>query len=49
VKPKTYTVVAGDYLNKIAAKFGVSATALMNANKITNANSIKIGQVLVIP
>jgi LysM repeat protein len=49
VKPKTYTVVSGDYLNKIAAKFGVSASALMTANKITNANSIKIGQVLVIP
>ena len=47
--PKTYTVVAGDYLNKIAAKFGVSAAAIMTANKLTNANSIKIGQVLVIP
>ena len=49
IKPKTYTVVAGDYLNKIAAKFGVSASALMTANKITNANSIRIGQVLIIP
>jgi LysM repeat protein len=49
VKPKTYTVVAGDYLNKIAAKFGVTTTALMTANKITNANSIKVGQVLIIP
>jgi LysM repeat protein len=48
-KPKTYTVVAGDYLNRIAAKFGISTTALMTANKITNPNSIKIGQVLVIP
>jgi LysM repeat protein len=49
IKPKTYTVVAGDYLNKIAAKFGVTASALMTANKITNANSIRIGQVLIIP
>ena len=48
-KPKTYTVVAGDLLSKIAAKFGVTTTALMAANKITNANLIKVGQVLVIP
>ena len=49
VKPKTYTVVAGDYLNKIAAKFKLTTTALMKANNITNANSIKVGQALVIP
>jgi hypothetical protein len=48
-KPKTYTVQAGDLLSKIAAKFGVTTTALMTANKITNANLIKVGQVLVIP
>lgn len=48
-KPKTYTVVAGDLLSKIATRFGVSTTALMQANKITNANLIKVGQVLVIP
>ncbi|CAB4612349.1 unannotated protein [freshwater metagenome] len=48
-KPKTYTVKAGDLLSKIAAKFGVTTTALMTANKITNANLIKVGQVLVIP
>jgi LysM repeat protein len=48
-KPKTYTVVAGDLLSKIAAKFGVTTTALMAANKITNANLIKVGQVLIIP
>ncbi len=48
-KPKTYTVQAGDLLSKIAAKFGVTTTALMTANKITNANLIKVGQVLIIP
>ncbi|MSZ40524.1 MAG: LysM peptidoglycan-binding domain-containing protein, partial [Actinobacteria bacterium] len=48
-KPKTYTVVAGDLLSKIATKFGVTTTALMTANKITNPNLIKVGQVLVIP
>lgn len=48
-KPKTYTVQSGDLLSRIAAKFGVTTTALMAANKITNANLIKVGQVLVIP
>jgi LysM repeat protein len=48
-KPKTYTVKSGDRLSVIAKKFGVTTTALMTANKITNANLIKIGQVLVIP
>ena len=48
-KPSTYIVVAGDTLTKIAAKFGITQTALMTANKITNANSIQVGQKLVIP
>jgi LysM repeat protein len=42
-------VVSGDTLTKIALKFGVTQTALMTANKITNANSIQVGQKLVIP
>ena len=46
---KTYKVVSGDTITSIAKKFGVTATALMSANNITNANLIKIGQVLVIP
>jgi tripartite-type tricarboxylate transporter receptor subunit TctC len=29
--------------------FGVTTAALMKANKITNANLIRVGQVLVIP
>ena len=49
VKPTSYVVVAGDTLTKIAAKFGITQTALMTANKITNANSIQVGQKLVIP
>jgi LysM repeat protein len=48
-KPTSYTVVAGDTLSKIATKFGVTQAALMSANKITNANSIQVGQKLVIP
>jgi LysM repeat protein len=48
-KPSTYTVAAGDNLTKIAAKFGVTQAVLMAANKITNPNSIQVGQKLVIP
>ncbi len=42
-------MVSGDTLTKIANRFGVTQTALMTANKITNANSIQVGQKLVIP
>ncbi|MEY4042967.1 MAG: hypothetical protein RL529_534 [Actinomycetota bacterium] len=48
-KPTSYTVLAGDTLQSIARKFGVTLDALMAANKITNANLIKVGQKLVIP
>ena len=48
-KPTSYTVLAGDTLQSIAKKFGVTVDALMAANKITNANLIKVGQKLVIP
>ena len=43
-----YTVVAGDSLSGIAARFGVTTKRLMNLNNITNANLIRIGQVLII-
>jgi LysM repeat protein len=42
-------VVSGDTLTKIANRFGVTQASLMAANKITNANSIQLGQKLVIP
>ncbi len=48
-KPATYTVVSGDTLTRIASRFAVSLSALMTANKITDANNIRIGQVLQIP
>jgi LysM repeat protein len=45
----TYIVQKGDNLSRIAARFGVSFSALLAANGITNPNLIRIGQTLVIP
>lgn len=45
----TYTVQPGDTLYRIAARFGTTVTALVNANNIADANVIHPGQVLVIP
>lgn len=50
--PRTYTVVSGDYLIKIARKLGISDwRTIYNANtdKIKNPNLIYPGQVLIIP
>lgn len=51
VPPSTqsYTVKLGDTLSEIAARFGVSVTALAEANGITDPTLIRPGQVLVIP
>jgi LysM repeat protein len=49
---RTYTVVAGDTLSKIAKHFyGDESlfTLIANANGITNPNVLSVGQVLVIP
>jgi LysM repeat protein len=42
----TYTVAASDTLSGIAARFGTTTRNLMALNGITNANLIRIGQVL---
>jgi LysM repeat protein len=46
---RTYTVRAGDTLNAIARRFGVSTASLAAANGIANPNRIRIGMVLRIP
>jgi LysM repeat protein len=46
---QTYVVVPGDTLTKIAARFGTTVAALVQANNIVNPNLIFVGQVLVIP
>ncbi|MBR2910359.1 MAG: LysM peptidoglycan-binding domain-containing protein [Lentisphaeria bacterium] len=50
-KGGTYVVKSGDYPAKIAKKFGVSVSALLEANKMTmaDAKKLQIGQKLVIP
>jgi len=46
---QTYTVQKGDSLSSIARKCGTNWQALAEANGITNANSLKVGQALVLP
>ncbi len=45
----TYTVQAGDSLGRIASRFGVTVSAIMSANGLSNPNLIYVGQVLKIP
>lgn len=47
--PRTYTVVSGDTLSGIGARYGVSWQAIQQANGIKNADLIYPGQKLVIP
>jgi LysM repeat protein len=44
-----YTVQAGDSLGAIAAVFNSTVEAIMEENKITDANLLNAGQVLIIP
>jgi lysozyme len=45
----TYTVKAGDTLDRIAAHHNISASALAQANHISDPDKIAVGQVLTIP
>jgi LysM repeat protein len=47
--PLTYTVQPGDTLSKIATRFGISVTAIAEANNIKDPTRIKTGAVLIIP
>lgn len=49
VSEQHYTVTFGDTLARIAARFHTTQSALMQANNISNANLVYVGQTLVIP
>ena len=44
-----YVVKAGDTLNKIANKYGVSLDQLIQTNEITDPNLVEVGRMLTIP
>ena len=45
----TYAVQAGDTLSVIAERFGTTVDAIVDANDLTDATSLDIGQLLIIP
>src|SRR5690606_16659515 len=44
-----YVVQFGDTLGDIALRYGISVQALMQANNMADANTLAVGQVLMIP
>lgn len=46
---KTYTVVSGDVLWKIAKDHGTTIKELVSLNTLLNPNQLKVGQVLIMP
>jgi len=44
-----YKVLKGDTTTKIAKRYGVTVAALVAANKLLSANTIRVGQWLCIP
>lgn len=46
---QTHVVRPGEYLSTIASRYGVSLSALIRANGISNPNLVRAGQVLIIP
>lgn len=44
----SYTVVEGDTLSEIAARFDTTVDALVAANNLTDANALSVGQVLIV-
>lgn len=46
---KTYTVVKGDTLTKIAKKYGTTVDTLVKLNGIKNKNLITVGQIIKLP
>jgi LysM repeat protein len=49
IETTTYVVAWGDTLSGIAGRYGTTVSAIMQANFVTNANLIYVGQRLAIP
>jgi LysM repeat protein len=49
VPTQTYTVQVGDTLTSIAQRYGVTVDAIIQANGLTNPDSVLVGTVLIIP
>ena len=47
--PQTYVVQPGDMLSAIAERFSVGLEAMIQANNITNPDTLEVGQTLTIP
>jgi LysM repeat protein len=47
--PVAYAVRPGDSLNAIAARFRIAVSVIMARNHLTNADTLRVGQVLHIP
>lgn len=48
-QPRVYKVQPGDTLTLIAIKLGTTVAAIAAANNLTNLNTIRVGQELIIP
>lgn len=48
-KGRPYTIVSGDTFAKIAARFGVSVSAIIDANPDADPRRLAIGQKIVVP
>lgn len=48
-RPSRYVIKPGDTLSEIADQFDISMNDLRRANRLSSANNIRVGQVLVIP
>lgn len=49
VEGANYTVAPGDTLDGIAARFGTTVEAILEANSVVDASELQVGQVLIIP